>query len=96
MEGGAQTGTVISYVALGAAQSTSPNHSLVAAWASFTDALARPGGGSWTLSDLSSLNAGTNRIAGNGPMYCTSLWIIVDYTPPAAGLFFKLFRCLFL
>lgn len=55
-------------------------------YASFTDAIARPGGGPWAYSDLVSLEVAASTAHTNQTRR-TSLWIIVDYTPPPSAMF---------
>jgi hypothetical protein len=66
-------------------------------WTTYTtDALARPGGGTWSLSDLSSIQVGVQCYSydsGTGYMdasMVTQLYILVNYSPPmtltASGL----------
>ena len=74
------------HLVLGGSSSVSATHVGATSWVSFTDLLARPGGGSWTLSDLSTLEVGIKRV-GSIIVRCTSLWLIVDYTPPKAAMF---------
>ena len=54
-------------------------------WSSYTEALAKPGGGSWAQTDLSSLEVAI--YAYDSPYTacaCTTLYVLIDYTPPAA------------
>ena len=56
-----------------------------------TELLARPGGGSWTLTDIAGLWAGVllrsqSDAGGKGHASCTQLSVIVDYTPPGTGV----------
>lgn len=44
----------------------------------------KPGGGPWTLSALQELTAGIEKTSGNKTIYCTTVEVIVDYTPAAA------------
>ena len=74
---------------LGAASTTGPSHGALSTYSEYTDALARPGGGIWALSDFSTLEVKiVSFVAGSAR--CTSLWLIVDYTPPPSA-FFHLF-----
>jgi hypothetical protein len=90
---GPPIGSVFASLVLGVAVSNGPTNvptGLPPVWDSFTDLIARPGGGSWSLSDFSTLQVQVTAPA-NQPA-CTSLWVSVDYTPPAnTGDFFKLF-----
>jgi hypothetical protein len=79
------------YLWLGAASATYGPHTMQLTYTNFTDLTPRPGGGAWAFSDLASLEVSIRHVAsGNG--YCTSLWLIVDYTPPAAGNMLLMFR----
>lgn len=77
--------TATAYLYLGANQSNgTPRSPLL--WQSYTEAIARPGGGSWDQTDLSTLEVGI--IATNSPYTacaCTTLEVVVDYTPAAPG-----------
>jgi len=50
-------------------------------WTDFSDTLTRPGGGSWTLSDLASLEIGVIIAVDNKFCRVTTLYAIIDYTP---------------
>lgn len=53
-------------------------------YSTFTDTIARPGGGAWSLLDLTTLEERiTTDNANSSNILLTSLWLIVDYTPPA-------------
>jgi len=55
-------------------------------WQTFNDIIARPGGGAWSIADLATLEIGI--LSSNpGPVWihATTLFVTVDYTPPAAG-----------
>jgi hypothetical protein len=61
-------------------------------WATFTETMLRPGGGLWSPSDFASLEMLLVKVY-SSQANCTSLWLIVDYTPPsAAGNMFLMFR----
>jgi len=62
------------------------------AYTSYTDPLGRPGGGSWSPADFDSLEVRITYGTGNGALYCTSLWLIVNYTPPVSTA--KMFQVL--
>ncbi len=51
-------------------------------WATYTETLARPGGGSWAVSDLNALQAGVS-LSGDGESIsgsCTQVYVTVTYT----------------
>lgn len=76
---------------LGANSSFGGPHAEGTSYSSRTDVISRPGGGSWAFSDLNSLQIGIELVATpTVARRCTSLWLIVDYTPP--GMMFQLFR----
>jgi hypothetical protein len=79
------SGAYQGYVVLAGVTVYAPVHS-PASYTTYEDAVSRPGGGSWAVSDLSSLEVGLYRVAG-GTTRVTSLWIIVDYTPPPSAMF---------
>jgi hypothetical protein len=54
-------------------------------WANYSEALARPGGGAWALIDLDTLEIRVSTSGGFNERHVTTLYIEVDYTPPAAG-----------
>jgi len=62
-------------------------------YADNTTLVSRPGGGNWNLSDLTTLEVLIKfRFDATRHMRCTSLWLIVDYSPPpSAGNFFEVF-----
>lgn len=54
-------------------------------WTSYSDAITRPGGGSWSLADLATLEVGILSADTTGAwIHVTTLYVIVDYTsgPP--------------
>jgi hypothetical protein len=59
----------------------------VGTWTSYTETLARPGGGAWTSTDINNLQVGVNSNwdATGFLAYCTQIYVIVNYTPPDAG-----------
>jgi hypothetical protein len=69
---------------LGASTTTGSTRTPGTSWTDFTDALARPGGGSWGLADFATLEVKLRQVSsGSGKLQdCTSLWLVVDYTPP--------------
>lgn len=81
--GGANDSTVRFRLYLGANYTESITYSLVAAWVDRTVGLSRPGGGNWSVADLAVLKASITNRLDLDQANCTSLWIIVNYTPPA-------------
>lgn len=80
---------------LGGNTSNGPVHTTSSFYITYTDVIARPGGGSWSLADLASLEVALVQAqAGAGTVQrCSSLWVIVDYTPPAnTGQMLQMFR----
>ena len=62
----------------------------------FTQYNANPTiGGAWTWVQINALQAGVRLWSNKGEAYCTQVWVVVDYTPPAAdprkASFFKMF-----
>lgn len=60
------------------------NWTITTSFAEYSQAVARPGGGSWTEGDLDALQAGVKmRSRGTGSEWpeVSQLWIVVDYTP---------------
>lgn len=72
-------------VYLGADFQTGPFRS-PSAYTTYVDSFSRPGGGTWQLSDITSLQIAVRYAAAGGAIHCTSLWLIVDYTPPSSFL----------
>jgi hypothetical protein len=83
MRGGATNSLWRVGLVLGANFSESDSHTAPSAWVEYTDVLARPGGGAWSTADLASLEVYVRSGATANQLDCTSLWLIVDYTPPA-------------
>ena len=55
-------------------------------WVTYTDTIARPGGGSWSLADLATLQVGVLALTlGGSWVHVTTLFITVDYTEGAGG-----------
>lgn len=53
----------------------------------YSETLARPGGGSWAYSDLSTLELGILRVAtSTRATRCTAIYCVIDYTPSAPTL----------
>lgn len=77
---------------LGATYTGGTPQFLTTNYATWTEIFSRPGGGSWSQADLSSIQVHLNSMTGTAQRRCTSLWVIVDYTPPAnPGQMFQLF-----
>ncbi len=56
---------------------------ITTSWADYSQEISRPGGGSWTASDIDSLQAGVKcraRGVGGESAQVTQVWIVVDYT----------------
>jgi hypothetical protein len=52
-----------------------------AGYDTYNEALARPGGGDWAVSDLDSLQVAIGCQAETGSARCTQIYVEVDYTP---------------
>ena len=78
-------GTIRGVIYLGGAQSSGTTATTSASWVDQSDSFSsRPSGGAWTLADLSSLEVAVQ----NGQtrnVYCTTVEIVVDYTPYLAN-----------
>jgi len=76
-------GSAYNVLRLGGVDTVSAIHGLADAYATFTDTLARPGGGTWTTADLATLQVGIKLIdAGAGTTArCTQLYYTVYYLP---------------
>jgi len=70
-------------VILGANSTESGTHAASSgSYTNATDVLLRPGGGTWAMNDLTTLQVYVRNLNTNNTR-CTSLWLIVVYTPPA-------------
>ncbi len=70
-----------SVVRLGTDNITSGQHAMTAGWTTFSDSLARPGGGSWLWSDIDDLQAGVMVFgtAASGWQHCSYVTVTVNY-----------------
>lgn len=57
-------------------------------WGTYTEALGRPGGGAWTVSDVNATEAGVVEGGGGGDVADTSMRLEVDYVPATGGFAF--------
>jgi hypothetical protein len=74
------------FLRLGGTDNDGPIHNVGAhVWANFDDVISRPGGGAWALSDLTTLEVGVEASIWNEWGNCTTLYVVVDYTPPSGG-----------
>ncbi len=74
---------VIPILRLGGTTVEGSQFSITTSWAEYSQVVSRPGGGSWSASDIDSLQAGVKcrarGVAGEHPEV-TQVWIVVDYT----------------
>ena len=66
-----------------------------ASYADYTKALARPGGGAWSVADIAAVEVLIHQVTGLSARFarCTSLYVVVDYTPPTdTGKMFLMFN----
>lgn len=68
-------------VVLGADTTASGTLTATNAWATLSGTLARPGGGSWSKADLTSSEIRIQNTQAR-TMYCTTLYLAIDYTNP--------------
>lgn len=74
-------------VRLSGSETTSGAHLLTAGYQTFSDSLSRPGGGSWSPSDMASLQAGVRLASGSGGAgACTQVYVHVTYTVTYSNL----------
>ena len=68
---------------LGASTTTGTPVTLSTTFTTYSEALARPGGGSWAFSDINSLQAGVGLkgAVGNDNARCSQVYVEVTYTP---------------
>ena len=85
----ASASTIATGLYLSGVLSSGPDQALPVAYTSYTDVISRPGGGAWAVSDLASVQVVIQQKTANRSR-CTSLWVIVNYTPPPSA-FFHLF-----
>lgn len=80
---GANQLTAVPYLRLSGADTVgAPQNQVAAAWFTWNQTLARPGGGSWEWDDLESLEAGISLlVAGGGVATATQVYVVVNYTP---------------
>ena len=76
-------GGIRSFLRLNGSNSDGPQN-LTTVWSTYLDVITRPGGGSWALSDLATLEIGVLADTPFGFPACTTLFAIIDYTPPVA------------
>ena len=73
------------FLRLGAVETTGTEVNLTAVWATYSEVLARPGGGSWTVADLNSLQVAVGlRDASSNNTYLTQVYVVVTYSPATA------------
>jgi hypothetical protein len=66
---------------LGTNQTTGSNVSMAASYANYSEALARPGGGSWSVADLNNLVVGIRGNTGaTVTLSVTQVWVVIVYT----------------
>ena len=65
------------------------NRNSANSYTTYTEVLGRPGGGSWSPADLSSLQVEICFVSSSPPntLQCTTLNVDIDYVPPAGGTF---------
>jgi hypothetical protein len=81
---GAAGDYVKTFIRLGGADVDSAAHHVFPTfdhWTDFDDALSRPGGGSWDLADLASLEIGVAVAMPSSWADCTTIYAVIDYTP---------------
>jgi hypothetical protein len=80
---------------LGANYTESATHTLNAGWTSYADLLARPAGGAWQLADLATLEMRAH-ITDSSYLerQITTMYIQVDYTPPAPAAVGDMLLCM--
>jgi hypothetical protein len=70
---------------------TSANIAAGASFVTSTTPLAKPGGGSWTPSDLANLEVRVSSV-GTLRVRCSTLYVVVDYTPGAPSVPIPVFQ----
>jgi len=77
----AGTGKATPYLFLDGDTTTGTEIDITGAWANYDEELARPGGGSWTYTDINNLEAGIGlrETGGGSNTFCSQLYIEVSY-----------------
>jgi hypothetical protein len=70
-------------LALGGNTSESSDINMGGGWSTEAVALSRPGGGAWDQTDLAALEVYIVRKASGTDNHCSTLFVEIDYTPPA-------------
>ena len=85
---GAGTRTATPRLRLGASETTGTEITLGTSWTLYNEILARPGGGTWSWTDVNALQAGVGLYTPTSGVsfeaFCSQLYIVVTYMPPKA------------
>jgi hypothetical protein len=78
---GAPAGTIQAFLVLSTNVSYGTSTATGASWADLTENIAKPGGGTWTLTDLNNLVVGVRNTTNGRAVFCTTIEVIADYNP---------------
>ena len=65
---------------LGTSETTGSAQTVTGTWTTYSQTLARPGGGSWDWADIPSLQGGVGLTEGANPAWCSWLYVEITYT----------------
>jgi hypothetical protein len=78
--GGTPPGTIQAFLVLSTNVSFGTSTTTGAGWVDLTENISKPGGGSWTLTDLNNLVVGVRNTTNGRAVFCTTIEVIADYT----------------
>ena len=86
LDGGGYPGYGQPFLRLGTNETAGAEQRHQYAWQTYSQILARPGGGSWSRADLNSLQGviGLRAYSAPKPFHCTQVYVEVDFSPPTA------------
>ncbi|MBA7584895.1 hypothetical protein ES708_26861 [subsurface metagenome] len=86
VDGGGYPGYGQPFLRLGTNETAGAEQRHQYAWQTYSQILARPGGGSWSRADLNSLQGviGLRAYSAPKPFHCTQVYVEVDFSPPTA------------
>jgi hypothetical protein len=75
------SGSARTYLRLGTNAASGTSRTLTTSYATYSDTFTRPGGGSWTWTDIDNLQSGVSLIRSgySTTMRCTLVWVVIDF-----------------